>query len=70
MVEDVETGENLYVDTSDPGFRRRFTEAAQQQERQLNAEVKRLGIDLHAIPPRRIDWRYRADGYAAQERRR
>ena len=49
MVEDVETGEHLYVDTSDPVFRRRFAEAARQQEQQLNAEVKRLGIDLHAI---------------------
>ena len=28
IMEDAETGEQLYVDTDDPGFRRRFQEAA------------------------------------------
>ena len=32
MMEDAETGEQLYVDTHDTEFRQRFHEAAQQRE--------------------------------------
>lgn len=49
VVEDVETGEHLYVDTSDPGFRRRFAAAAQQQLDQLTADSRRAGVDLVSI---------------------
>ena len=49
VVEDAETGEHLYVDTSDRGFRQRFQEAAQQREEMLAASIKRAGVDLFDI---------------------
>jgi uncharacterized protein (DUF58 family) len=48
-VEDAETGEQLYVDTSDPTFRRRFQEVAQQREATLQENIRRGGIDLFTI---------------------
>lgn len=45
LVEDAETGEQLYVDTSDKKFRQRFREAAQQREAALAETFKRSGID-------------------------
>ena len=49
VVEDSETGEQLYVDTSNPVFRRRFQEAAQEREAHLQANLRRAGVDLYAI---------------------
>ncbi len=49
MIEDVETGEHLYVDTSDAGFRRRYVEAAQGQIEALMDSTRRLGVDLYSI---------------------
>jgi uncharacterized protein (DUF58 family) len=49
VVEDSETGEQLYVDTSNPVFRRRFQEAAQQREAQLQTNLRRAGVDLFSI---------------------
>ncbi|MDQ4078929.1 MAG: DUF58 domain-containing protein [Chloroflexota bacterium] len=49
VMEDAETGEQLFVDTSDPLFRRRFGEVAAAREEQLQASVKRAGVDLYAI---------------------
>ena len=49
VVEDAETGEQLYVDTGDPSFRRRFQEAAQRREAALKENVKRAGVDLFAV---------------------
>lgn len=46
VVEDAETGEQLYVDTSNPEFRRRFLAAAEQREITLNAMLKQAGVDL------------------------
>jgi len=46
VVEDAETGEQLYVETGDPVFRRRFYEAAEQRERDLAVALKRAGVDL------------------------
>jgi uncharacterized protein (DUF58 family) len=46
VVEDAETGEQLYVETSDPVFRQRFYEAAEQREKTLAAALKRAGVDL------------------------
>jgi uncharacterized protein (DUF58 family) len=46
IMEDAETGEQLYVDTHDPGFRQRFMEAAQQRETALDNIFKRAGIDV------------------------
>jgi len=49
VLEDSETGEQEYVDTSQPEFRRRFQEAAAQHEAQLNAGFQRAGVDAFSI---------------------
>lgn len=49
VMEDAETGEQLYVDTRDRKFRERFFEAARQREAALNDAFKRSGVDLFAI---------------------
>jgi uncharacterized protein (DUF58 family) len=49
VVRDAETGEQLYVDTSHPGFRRRFLEAAERRETRLKADLRRAGVDLFGI---------------------
>ena len=45
LIEDSETGDQLTVDTSDRGFRRRFHEAALQREAELARTLKRAGVD-------------------------
>ncbi|HZS92838.1 MAG TPA: DUF58 domain-containing protein [Chloroflexota bacterium] len=45
VIEDAETGEHLYVDTHDRGFRRRFQEAARQREAALSESFKHAGVD-------------------------
>ena len=49
LVEDSETGEQMSVDTSDRGFRRRFKEAAQLRESELAQTFKRTGVDELAL---------------------
>jgi uncharacterized protein (DUF58 family) len=49
MIEDAETGEQLYVDTHDINFRRRFYEAAQQREAALNESFKRAGVSALSL---------------------
>jgi uncharacterized protein (DUF58 family) len=49
IMEDAETGEQLYVDTSDKKFRKRFQEVAKQREAQLNLAFKRAGVDALAL---------------------
>ena len=44
IMEDAETGEQLYVDTHDKKFRQRFLAAAQQREAGLNASFNRSGV--------------------------
>ncbi|MEZ4670962.1 MAG: DUF58 domain-containing protein [Anaerolineae bacterium] len=44
IMEDAETGEQLYVDTHDHVFRARFAEAARQREAELNGLFKRAGV--------------------------
>ena len=44
-MEDPETGEQLFVDTSDKGFRQRFQAIAIENERTLQAIFSRLGVD-------------------------
>jgi len=46
ILEDAETGEQLYVDTHDRNFRQRFYEAARQRESALSAAFKRAGVDV------------------------
>src|SRR5512138_1130491 len=45
VMEDSETGEQLYVDTSDKTFRARFAEAARHREAALSETFKRAGVD-------------------------
>ena len=45
VIEDAETGEQLFVDTHDKGFRRRFAEAAQRRERTLRTSLRDAGVD-------------------------
>jgi uncharacterized protein (DUF58 family) len=44
-VQDAETGEQLYVDTHDAGFRRRFARLAEQREKALRSAFWRAGVD-------------------------
>ena len=46
VLEDAETGEQLYVDTHDRKFRKRFADAAQKREQDLNTAFKRAGVDV------------------------
>ena len=44
-IRDVETGEQLLVDTHDAGFRRRFARIAAQREAELRQALGRAGVD-------------------------
>jgi uncharacterized protein (DUF58 family) len=44
-IRDVETGQQLLVDTHDPGFRQRFARIAAQREAQLLESLGRAGVD-------------------------
>jgi uncharacterized protein (DUF58 family) len=46
VLEDAETGEQLYVDTHDKKFRQRFMEAAEAREAALMETFKRAGVDV------------------------
>ena len=45
VVQDAETGEQVFVDTNDRGFRRRFAAAAQRREQALRAAFRDAGVD-------------------------
>jgi uncharacterized protein (DUF58 family) len=49
IMEDAETGEQLYVDTHDKAFRLRFMQAAHQREAALNQAFKHAGVDVLSI---------------------
>lgn len=49
IMQDAETGEQLYVDTHDRQFRTRFTAAARQREADLAETFKRAGVDMLAL---------------------
>ncbi len=49
VLEDAETGEQLYVDTHDKQFRRRFEEAARMREAGLKQAFKHAGVDMLSI---------------------
>ncbi|MFN8497117.1 MAG: DUF58 domain-containing protein [Anaerolineae bacterium] len=49
ILEDAETGEQLYVDTRDKKFRQRFREAAQRREAALNESFRRVGVDVLSL---------------------
>ncbi|HET7159632.1 MAG TPA: DUF58 domain-containing protein, partial [Burkholderiales bacterium] len=44
VVQDAETGEQLFVDTHDRAFRRRFAEAAARREAQLRSAFRHAGV--------------------------
>ena len=45
VIQDSETGEQLFVDTHDRGFRRRFADAATRREQDLRQSLARAGVD-------------------------
>jgi uncharacterized protein (DUF58 family) len=49
IVEDAETGEQLYVDTSDRGFRQRFEAAATARETTVREALRRAGVDAATL---------------------
>lgn len=46
VLQDSETGEQLYVDTHDQGFRRRFAESAHRREQALSTILSSAGVDV------------------------
>src|SRR5258706_81472 len=46
VMEDAETGEQLYVDTHDKKFRQHFQQAADEREALLTESFKRAGVDV------------------------
>jgi uncharacterized protein (DUF58 family) len=49
IMEDAETGEQLYVDTHDRKFRQRFKAAAEQREVELAEAFKRAGVEALSL---------------------
>ncbi|MWL89860.1 DUF58 domain-containing protein [Cupriavidus sp. SW-Y-13] len=45
VLQDAETGEQLFVDTHDPAFRKRFADAAEARETELREGFARAGVD-------------------------
>src|SRR5579862_621742 len=45
-MQDAETGEQIFVDTHDRGFRKRFVKAAQTREARLRAGFRDAGVDV------------------------
>ena len=45
VMQDAETGEQLFIDTHDKGFRRRFAELARQREDDLRRAFREAGVD-------------------------
>ena len=45
VMQDSETGEQLFVDTHDKGFRKRFASVAERRERELRLALARAGVD-------------------------
>jgi hypothetical protein len=44
-MQDAETGEQLFIDTHDKGFRSRFAELAKKRETELRSAFRDAGID-------------------------
>ncbi|MFW7346953.1 MAG: DUF58 domain-containing protein [Pigmentiphaga sp.] len=56
VLQDAETGEQLFVDTHDPGFRRRFAAAATERETVLRKALAEAGVDcLELATDERLD---------------
>lgn len=46
VIQDAETGEHVFVDTSEKRFRKRFEAAAVRREQELHAAFRRAGVDV------------------------
>jgi uncharacterized protein (DUF58 family) len=46
VMEDAETGEQIFIDTHDAKFRKRFMDAVQKREDELQSTFKRTGVDV------------------------
>ncbi len=49
VMQDAETGEQLYVDTHDRKFRLRFQQAAQRRQAELNSAFRHAGVDVLSL---------------------
>ncbi|MBK9925410.1 MAG: DUF58 domain-containing protein [Anaerolineales bacterium] len=49
VMEDAETGEQLFVDMHDAKFRKRFRDAAQKREEELTKIFQRAGVDVMTL---------------------
>jgi uncharacterized protein (DUF58 family) len=49
LVEDAETGEQLFVDSADPWFRARFRDGVDERETGLRSGMRRAGVPLHRV---------------------
>ncbi|HEY3178603.1 MAG TPA: DUF58 domain-containing protein [Casimicrobiaceae bacterium] len=45
VIQDAETGEQVFVDSHDRGFRKRFAEAAERREKELRGAFRQAGVD-------------------------
>jgi len=45
LIQDAETGEQIWVDTHDRGFRKRFAAVAEQREGELRSAFQKAGVD-------------------------
>jgi uncharacterized protein (DUF58 family) len=50
LMQDAETGEQIFVDTGARGFRERFEAAAQRREAELRTALGRAGVDTLELP--------------------
>jgi len=46
VIQDSETGEQVFVDTHDRGFRKRFIAMAERREKELRAAFRQAGVDV------------------------
>ena len=49
IMEDAETGEQVYVDTHDAGFRKRFLDASNRREAGLKVTFQHAGVDMLSL---------------------
>jgi uncharacterized protein (DUF58 family) len=52
IMEDAETGEQLYVDTHDRKFRKAFTDLAKKREEEMKTSFQRAGVDVMPLSTR------------------
>jgi hypothetical protein len=50
LMQDAETGEQIFVDTGARGFRERFEAAAERREAELRGALTRAGVDTLELP--------------------